>query len=412
MLLAVAGSLAALGVAGAAVAIRDPVACSGPPLVRSADAGPPPSAATTGQLLVAHDRSGDASIVDLATGEVSYVEIGLDEPHEVAVSDDGRWGVMSDFGAFEGGKFLGNKVAVIDMAAKRLARVIDLGELRGAHGVAFVPGDSRRALVTTQTSRRLVELDVVSGTVVRAMDTGADGSHIVATSRDGRSAYTANEGNGTVSRFDLATRARTAQFRIAPERVEGLAVTPDGDGLWVGSDVTRRVYILNAGDGVVRDSLPGFLYPNRIVIPAQGGRALIADAGCVHVADLGEPRLIGDLVGVSGSFAVSPDGAVAFFASSGREVVVVDVERRLEIVRHRLRARGHGVAWGVRPQERSARPGVEPMGSSASRRDGRRTARLSSWSDSQRGDPPREAGSRQPVRRARRSSAGGDGPGV
>src|SRR5688500_17375803 len=95
----------------------------------------------SGQLLVAHDRAGDASIVDLATGATTAVPVGFTDPHEVAISPNGRWDIMSDFGRRAGRApyydFQGNRVAVIDMAAIRLARVIDLGAHRGAHDVAF-----------------------------------------------------------------------------------------------------------------------------------------------------------------------------------------------------------------------------------------------------------------------------------
>ena len=60
--------------------------------------GPVPASGITGQLLVSHDRAGDVSIVDLASGATTYIEVGFSDPHEVAISSDGRWGVMSDFG--------------------------------------------------------------------------------------------------------------------------------------------------------------------------------------------------------------------------------------------------------------------------------------------------------------------------
>ena len=324
-------------------------ACPGPDLPHVAGTPVPPSA-RVGLLLVSHDAAGDASIVDLASGTATYIRVGLRDPHEVAISPDGRWGIMSEFGVRRRGRFLGNRLAIIDMRARRLTRIVDLSESRGAHGVAFVPGSSHRALVTTQTSQHIVEVNAETGTIVARMSTGADGSHLVAPSPDGRWAYTGNEEDGSLTRLDLSSRALSSRMKVAPLRAEGVAVTPDGAEVWVGSNDPGNVYVVDASSGAVRDSLTGFRYPDRIIIPRDGREVLITDAGCVRIADRASRRVVGSLNSQAGSFAATPDGRVAFLAPSGRHILVADVAARAEVARLALRERPHGVAWGIVPR--------------------------------------------------------------
>ena len=307
-----------------------------------------PGSATTGQLLVSHDRSGDASVVDLATGRVTYIEAGLTEPHEVAISSDGRWGVMSDFGGRPNGQFEGNRLAVIDMVAKRLARTINLGPNRGAHGVAFIPGTTR-ALVTTQSSRTIVEVDVEKGAVLGTMETRADGSHLLALMPDARTLFSVNEGNGSISRIDLPSRLFVTHHALGPAPSEGIAVTPDGRHLWVGTKHGGRVRIVDAATGSVVDSISGFVSPDRIAIAANGRRAVVIDRSCSHVVDVPTRKVIADLVGYTGSFGLSGDGRIAFMPARADGVVLIDLESRQIVGSHTLRRWPHGVAWGPAP---------------------------------------------------------------
>ena len=313
-------------------------------------AGPAPAAARTGQLLVAHDGSGDASIVDLATGTVTYVEVGLREPHEAAVSGDGRWGVLTDFGDRVGGKFDGHRAAVIDMRTRRTVHVVDLAPHRGAHGVAFVPG-THQAVLTAQSSRTVVLVDAPSGRVLGSIGTGADGSHMLTVSRDGRTAFTTNEGDGSVSRLDLATRTLVGRFPVAAAHVEGVSLTPDGRELWVGDPHGGTIRILDPVRGTVRATLDGWANPGRLFISPDGRRALVSAPRCgAFVVDVAARRRLRALVGITGGGSWAPDSRTVFAAVDGRrELVVFDAERGEELGRHRLRERPHGVAWGPMP---------------------------------------------------------------
>src|ERR1700755_3629522 len=79
---------------------------------------------SSGVVLVANQQSGSATLVDIATRATTALDVGTG-PHETVVSPDGKWGIVTIYGV-SGANGAGNKIAVIDLPAKRVARTIDL----------------------------------------------------------------------------------------------------------------------------------------------------------------------------------------------------------------------------------------------------------------------------------------------
>lgn len=348
-----AGGAGALVVAAAGAAVlcfaeppdERPCVAADRLLLAAPDAG---RSTVTGRLLAANQFSETATIVTLATGEVTELDAGSG-PHEAAVSPDGRWGVVTNYGDRIRGGFDGDRIFVVDMAGGRIARVIRTG-LRGLHGVAFRPGHPTRVLVTAQTDRRVLEVDVETGKVLGAIDTRGDRSHLLAVTGDGSTVFTTNEGTADISRLDVATRSFVAAFP-ASAGVEGIAVA--GGELWVGEPSRGVVTVRNAESGTVLATLPGFRHPVRIRASPGGERVVISDPGCRIIA-IGDPatRRLVSVIG-TGKLApvmvgdVAPDGRTAFAsASDEREVLVLDLEGATVLARHRAGWHPDGVAWG------------------------------------------------------------------
>src|SRR5690349_16103477 len=107
--------------------------------------------ARAGLLVVANQQGASATVLDAATMKtVATVPVGLG-PHEVAVSHDGRWAVVTNYGDRT---TQGNTLSVIDLTAATpmVARTIDLGEYHRPHGIAFV-GIGDKLVVTSETSQ-------------------------------------------------------------------------------------------------------------------------------------------------------------------------------------------------------------------------------------------------------------------
>ena len=359
-----AGTVAMLGTAAAAARYTPPVdevACRPADRVLGRPSAIPAAvaaAARSGRLLVANQGSDAATIVDLATGATTQLDTG-DGPHEAAVSADGRWGIVSNYGERAGEGFDGNRLFVIDMAAARIARVIETGDYRGLHDVAFIPGRPTRALVTAQTSRRVVEVDVVSGEFAGTVPTGGDRSHMLAIGPDGRTVFTTNEGTATISRLDLPRRAFVRTFP-ATDQVEGIAVAAGGREIWVGEPALGAVTVRDAETGATLATLTGFRYPVRIVPTREGDRVVISDPGCrnIVVADGATRRILTTLRVENDPPAlvgdVAPGGRVAFASVSAESAVVaIDLEAGTIVGRHRTGRHPDGLEWGPRPDRSS-----------------------------------------------------------
>ena len=331
---------------------------------RPEDFPAPPRAATpsalgaTGQIFVSHAWSRRVFIVDVPTGQVTPLAAGIADAHEVAVSPDGRWGVAADFGDHMGDyKFDGHRLAVFDLKEKRLARVIELGKYLGPHDIVFHPTSSNRAFVTTQTTRHVVEVDVVTGEVLGATETRAVGSHTMALTADGGTAFTANEPEGTLTKLDLVGRKFIAKYKVGEGgSTEGVGVTPDGREVWMGFTKAGEVRVADGTTGNLLATIKGFITPARLTLSPDGRRAVVADAGCkrTQVVDVRARKLLGHIVGLDergmGVAKVLPDNRTAVIAAlDGKFVALVDLEDRRVLKKFDLDVRMDAAAWGPKP---------------------------------------------------------------
>lgn len=305
-------------------------------------------APTTGRILVANQQAASASVVDLATGTVTHIPVGQG-PHEAAISPDGKWGFISVYGI--AGQ-PGNQIAVIDMSAKKVARMIDLGTYTRPHGMVPVAGSPLKLVVTSETTQNVITVDAENGVVLSAVPTGAQGSHMVAVQTDGKRAYTANVGAGTMTAIDLASGTVTGSVTIGP-RSEGVATTTDGNEVWIGSNTDGTVSVVDVAAMRVDTVLRGFRMPYRMGISPDRRLAVIVEAEGtqVRVIDLAKRTVLGgaDVGGGPRGVAISPDSKWAFVTLQPQnEVVIVDLARRTAVGRFPVGTAPDGVAYSAK----------------------------------------------------------------
>lgn len=303
----------------AALAAPLAVACAAAPDPQQPAAQRPPL------LVVANKQEASATVIDLASGRTLATLPTGEGPHEAAVSHDGRWAVVTDYGAQTPGRSL----TVIDLDALAVARTVDLGEYRRPHGVLFLPGDTLLA-VTAEANQAVLLVDFRTGAVT-AISTGAQGTHMVAAPRDGRTLYTANVGSGTVTAIDVATR-QTRSAAVAPV-TEGIAVLPDGSQVWVGSNQQHTVTVLDARTLAPIDTLAAPGMPYRLNTDGAGRRVVVTNpmAGSVRVFDAASRQELAAVAMGAGAqpvgSVVSPDGRRAYVALQGtNQAAEVDLE--------------------------------------------------------------------------------------
>jgi YVTN family beta-propeller protein len=226
------------------------------------------SAAT---LVVLNKAEATASLVDLDSGRVVATVPTGQGPHEVAVSPDGRFALATNYGA----ETPGSSVTLIDVAAARAVKTIDLGAYRRPHGVRWL--DGRRALVTAEERKALLVLDVHAGRVEDAIITGQEVSHMVAVAAGGSRAFVSNIGSGTVTVVDLAAR-KVVESVATGKGAEGVDITPDGKQVWITNREADTVTVLDSTTLKTLATLPSKSFPIRARATPDGRHVLVSNA--------------------------------------------------------------------------------------------------------------------------------------
>src|SRR4051794_4533586 len=92
---------------------------------------------TGGRLVVLNKEDATLAIVDPESGRVLATVPTGQGPHEVVVSADGKLAFASNYGT---GPAPGHTISMIDLAARKELRRIDVAPLSRPHGLAFANG--------------------------------------------------------------------------------------------------------------------------------------------------------------------------------------------------------------------------------------------------------------------------------
>ena len=294
-------------------------------------------------VVVANQRTGVATLVELASGRVSHVDLDA-RPHEVAVSPDARLAALTipseTFGS-------SRKVLVLDLATAKIARTIDLGAYKGPHGVAFV-SDSV-ALIGTLSGTSAVYVDVRNGRVLRAVDGLPENPYIVKLTETGR-AYVSSPHGSKVTEIDIATARITRSIAI-PDDPAGIAVSADGRELYAAvwrQSTGGGIAIYDLEKGVVAARLPA-VQPRRITVTADARLVVASDRDHLRLIDRASRQLrsvaLGQNAGGSG-VACAPDSTRCYVAlSEAGEIVEVDVTAGRVLRRFPAQKGADGIAY-------------------------------------------------------------------
>jgi YVTN family beta-propeller protein len=289
-------------------------------------------------LVVLNKSEATASLIDLASGTVRATLPTGHGPHEAAVSPDGRLALVGNYGTRDNP---GSTLTVIDVPAAKVVRTVDIGEYRRPHGLLFL-ADGKRALVTAEDNKALLEVDVEGGTVVNAFATNQDVSHMVEVALSGTRAFVANIGSGSVSVIDLekGTIIRTIDTGAG---AEGITASVDGREVWVTNRSADTVSVIDAESLEILAQIPCASFPIRAKATPDGKHVLVSCARTADIAVLDvaarkevrripqdlravdtEERLFGDRFGESSvpiGIVVHPTGKRAWVAHTNADVV-------------------------------------------------------------------------------------------
>jgi YVTN family beta-propeller protein len=280
------------------------------------------------RLLVAEKGAQSLAIIDPAAGNVlaSIPEGGI-TGHEVIASADGKVAFVPIYGNSGVGKpgTDGQNIAVIDIASHKVVGNIAFDHGIRPHCPMIGPKDGQ-LYVTTELDKTITVIDPKTLKIVGAIPTGQPESHMLALSHDGRRAYTANVGPGTVSVIDIAARkvlkiipisANTQRIAISHDDkwvftadqtkpqmavidtatntvakwipMEGIgygsAPTPDGRWLLVALPDQNKVAVIDLKSMQVARTVPVGAYPQEVLVRPDGKSAYVS---CEHANQVAE----------------------------------------------------------------------------------------------------------------------------
>ena len=339
-----------------------------------------PARAQTADLLVVNkiktngNLEGNLAFVNLSTGKViKKVPVGK-EPHEVAVSADKRYAVVSNTGSYQDA---GNTLSVIDIAAQKEIHRVDLGPLYNPHGLWAMNG---LFYFTAESSRMIGAYDPEKNKVVWLNGTGQDGTHTLAATKDGKYLISTNRGSGTISIFHLhkghggpggnndnddaekldPLAAGVWQETIVPvgRNPEGIAISPDEKQVWVGLKNGEGVAIVDlAQQKKVDDFKAGDARQlSRIKFSADGKYLLGTDNwpdGYLVIIDVASHKMVKKIELGNGAEAIfiEPDGRHVLVGVTGKNNVAEIDLQTLTISRRIETGEGpDGMAWCGKPR--------------------------------------------------------------
>lgn len=287
------------------------------------------SSAATGLLLVANKGNNSLGIIDPVAGkQLAEIPEGGVTGHEVTTSRDGKTAYVPIYGNSGVGQpgTDGSNMVVIDLAARRVIGNVDFG--KGVRPHLPVIGPKNGLLyVSTELNRSITIIDPATLKIVGSVPTGQAESHMFAITRDGRRAYTANVGPGTVSVLDLDTKKTLAIIPVSPQ-IQRISLAVD-DSLAFTSDVTKpQLAVIDTATNRIKSwiALPGLGYGSATT---PDGRWLVIALPLIHqvgVIDLQEMKVAHtiDLPTRPQEVLVAPDNKVVYVScdQSGKVAVI------------------------------------------------------------------------------------------
>jgi len=262
-----------------------------------------------GTVIVVNQKSDSVTLIDLARMEAYRHVPVVNGPHEVAVSPDGWLAMITNY---HGSKGPQNTLSLISLPDGETVRTIGLGAFSMPHDILWV--NANQVVCTVEANRALLLINAGTGEVERVFETGHDGSHMLALSKDRRRLYSSNMSDGgSVSVFDFQSGTKIADIATGAE-CEGVGVSPDNLWVWAGNRAAGTISIIDARSLKVAKTLDSPGFPYRIEFTPDGKYALVphARSGTLVVGEVGGMRIARQIVlEKTGVESPSPAGVIA-----------------------------------------------------------------------------------------------------
>lgn len=304
------------------------------------------AAAESGALFVANKREASLSRIDLATGEETARAETCENPHELAISPDGRHVLAACYSG----------AALEVYAAGDLAPAgrIELGPDARPHSAAWHPSGMIVAGAEGRGSIFVIRDPLSEAPQVTEIGEGEDGPHMVVVDAEGENAWGTIISAGTVVRYDLA-KGEVAASRVLGGRTEGMALVPGEGSLWVGDNERGRVYRLDPRTLATEAEIAAGPVPIRVLAHPDGRHVVTSNfgSGSVSVIDVASNEVVREVTVSGGRDAVqvtllfNEDGSRLYVAETAtNKVAELDFDSGEVLRRFDAGEGGDGLAIG------------------------------------------------------------------
>lgn len=298
------------------------------------------------QTLLVLNKEGNLAIVDPGSKKVLGTVRTGDQPHEVAVTADGKIAVVSNYG---GGAAPGNSLSVIDVAARKELHRVDLTPLSRPHGLWTV---GNKVWFTAEANKVIGRYDPATNKVDTILGTGQNQTHMVLALPDESKIFTANIAGNSISLFDRAGVGNWNETVVpVGQGPEGFDLSPDGKQIWAANSRDGSVSIIDvATKKVVGTFNIRTKRSNRLKFTPDGRLVLVSDLDTGELVvleretrkDVKRVKIGTGLAGI----LITPDSARAYCAATGDNNVGVVNLKTLEVVdRLKTGVGPDGMAW-------------------------------------------------------------------
>jgi YVTN family beta-propeller protein len=328
-------------------------------------------------LLVLSKGDQTLSIVDpVSLKVIAHMPSGPD-PHEVVASTDGKFAYISNYG---GGRY--NTITVVDLIGQKTLTAIDLGALRGPHGLMYVGG---KVWFTAEAAKIVGSYDPATNKVDWVMGTGQNRTHMIYVFDDQKRMITSNVASATMTFIEKGnaggqggpppggpgapggpppggpggpggTAQPTWDETVVPvgKGAEGFDVSLDSKELWAANAQDGTISVIDIpGKKVVQTLDANVRGANRLKFTPDGKLAFISTLGgsdlvIYNVSTRAEAKRVKIGHGAAG-IQMAPDGTHAYVACTPDSYVVVVDLKTLEVTGHIDAGRQpDGMDWAVR----------------------------------------------------------------
>jgi len=302
-------------------------------------------------LLVANQGDHTLSLVDPAAGkQIAVVPVGGVTGHEVAVSPDGKLAYVPIYGDSGVGKqgTDGTSMSAIDLASRKVVGSVDFGHGVRPHMPLYEPV-SGKLYVTTELDRAVAVLDPKTLKIEGKIPTGADQSHMLVVSHDGKRGYTANVGPGSVSVLDMVGRKTIAVIPVSG-KTQRISISRDDRLVFTADQTQPRMAVIDTTNNSVKSwiTLPAVGYGSAVTLDGRWLLVQMDTLKQVAVIDLKTMKVARtvDVGGGTGEILMNPDGKVAYVSCPADGTVAeIDLTNWKVLKLIKAGQKADGMAW-------------------------------------------------------------------